>query len=771
MAEAACWAGCRLGKTLGQRRLLPRRRKRRELSQVEAAEKYTAKNSKSTGVYGLRYHRLRRVTLHLPSTSSRTAQMAPGATAAAMAKKSGAADAKRSKRTLLEDSDSDSDDGGANLETSGFKVNEEYAKRFEHNKKREERHSADVHSVEEKYKKDGRGGGQDNDGSDDESSSSNETEDEDGFLATEDLDAQISATLSAIRNKDPRVYDKDVTFVQLPDDETLAASKAPKEKPVFLRDYQREKLMRGDAGASDDDDDKPKTYNQEQDDLKKSILSEIKATKGDDGSDDSDDDNFMKVKEAPKADASGLHPSRKGAIKAPELDVANADKDPETFLSNFMSSRAWIPEEGGKWKAFESDEGEDDDVADEWEQAYNMRFEDPTKSNEVLKSYARDFAAARSVRREEKTGRKRQRELEREKKDEEKRQKREEKARLRKLKLEETEEKLRKVRQAAGAVGKELTEEEWMQFLDGAWENDKWEEEMQKRFGDDYYAMEDDVAKFDEEDEQEEEGDASGKSSKKKAPKKPKWDDDIDIKDIIPDFEDEAGKPAVSLSDEDNQGEEADDDDDEEESRPSKKRKTADHKRVRLESQKAARKERQKLEALVDAKLELDHHDVLNPSSSGGGAMAFRYRETSPQSFGMTARDILLAPSDKDLNDYAGLKKLASFRDEEKKRKDRKRLGKKARLREWRRGVFGRDFEREGPTYGFERVAAADEDGAAAAEGSSAAKSHKHRSKQSKTDGPPAGDEEQSNIVGETGGSRKKRKRSKGKSKAADIEA
>ncbi|GJN66632.1 ribosome biogenesis protein Kri1 [Purpureocillium lilacinum] len=678
-----------------------------------------------------------------------------------MTSKSGAADAKRSKRNLLEDSDSDSDDGGAQIETSGFKVNEEYAKRFEHNKKREERHR-----LEEKYKKDGRGGNQDDDGSDDESSSSNETEDEDGFLATEDLDAQISATLNAIRNKDPRVYDKNITFVQLPDDETLAADKAPKEKPVFLRDYQREKLLRGDTGASDDEDDKPKTYTQEQDDLKKSILSEIKATKGADDSDESDDDDFMKLKEPQKADANGLHPSRKAAIKAPELDVTNADKDPETFLSNFMSSRAWIPEEGGKWKAFESDEGEGDDMADEWEQAYNMRFEDPTKSNEVLKSYARDFAAARSVRREEKTGRKRQREIEREKKEEEKRQKREEKARLRKLKLEETEEKLRKIKQAAGAVGKELTEEEWMQFLDGAWENERWEEEMQKRFGDDYYAMEDDAAKSDDGEEEEE---GSGNGKKKKAPKKPKWDDDIDIKDIIPDFEDEEAKPAISLSDEDNQGEEAAEDEDEE-SRPSKKRKTADHKRVRLESQKAARKERQKLEALVDSKMELEHHDVLGSSS---GAMTFRYRETSPQSFGMTARDILLAPSDKDLNDYAGLKKLATFRDEEKKRKDKKRLGKKARLREWRRGVFGREFEREGPTYGFERFLAAEEEGAPAAEvGASASHKHGQRKEKKTGDAAAAEGEEQSNIVGETGGSRKKRKRSKGKNKAAvDAEA
>lgn len=40
------------------------------------------------------------------------------------------------KQNLLDDSDSDSDNGGAEV---GFKVNQEFAQRFEHNKKREER--------------------------------------------------------------------------------------------------------------------------------------------------------------------------------------------------------------------------------------------------------------------------------------------------------------------------------------------------------------------------------------------------------------------------------------------------------------------------------------------------------------------------------------------------------------------------------------------------------------------------------------------------------
>ncbi|KAM0456047.1 hypothetical protein ACHAPV_007597 [Trichoderma viride] len=650
------------------------------------------------------------------------------------------------KRKLLDDSDSDSDDAGAAIGGSGFKVNEEYARRFEHNKKREE-----THRLEEKLKREGEDG---------DSSSSDEDEDEDGFLATEDLDAQISATLQAIRNKDPRVYDKDITFYAPDDENADAADKEKKEKPVFLRDYQREKILRGDVGDSDDEEDAPKTYQQEQDAIKKSLLSEIDAAKVEEDSDsDEDDDGFIKRKAPAQTDKNGLHPSRAKAVKLSEVDVDNANRDPETFLSNFMAARAWVTDEGSRWEAFESDDGEEDNRADEFEEAYNLRFENPEKSNEVLKSYARDFAAARSVRREDKTGRKRQRELEREQKEAEKAQRREDKARLRNLKLEETESKLRKIKQAAGAFGKELTDEQWIKFLDDAWENDKWEDEMKKWFDESYYAIKEANVVSDDDDEMDVDEEESGKKSKKKNPKKPTWDDDIDIKDLIPDFEDDDAKPNVALTDD-----EAQDDEEEDEEPSAKKVKSSDHKKARQETQKKARQERSKLEALVDAKMNLTDHDILkgnddNDDSEFGG---FRYRETSPQAFGMTARDILLAPSDKVLNEFAGLKKLATFRDAEKKRKDKKHLGKKARLRQWRRDVFGGEFEQTGPTYGFERLVATTEEG----DGEDARdkrRSLKNKDKVAKNkDG-----EEASNIIGDVDGTRKKRKRSKGK-KAAE---
>jgi hypothetical protein len=62
--------------------------------------------------------------------------------------------------------------------------------------------------VEEKY-----GRAMDNPSEESETDSEDDvSEDDDAELATEALDAEISATLNAIRSKDPRVYNPDITF-------------------------------------------------------------------------------------------------------------------------------------------------------------------------------------------------------------------------------------------------------------------------------------------------------------------------------------------------------------------------------------------------------------------------------------------------------------------------------------------------------------------------------------------------------------------------------
>ena len=490
------------------------------------------------------------------------------------------------------------------------------------------------------------------------------------------MDAEISATLQAIRNKDPRVYDEKVTFYT-PIDETAQEGSAVKaEKPIYLRDYHRDNLLKQAANGDVEVDDAPlPTFNEEQAMLKKSIVKAMH----DAASDEDEDEDFLVPKAKPvKAAKSEVHESRRHKI---DLNTASADKDPETFLSNFMAARAWVPGEGTKWEPLESDDEEDDQRADKFETAFNLRFEDPKASNEVLKSFARDIIAEKSVRREEPKARKRARDLEREKRDAEKQKREDEKARLRKLQIDQMEEKLAKIKKAAGVSGKTLKTEEWTKFLGEGFDDATWEVEMNKKFGEDYYAEGEAMS-----DDDSENGE-SGASKKKKKVKKPKWDDDIDINDIIPEFvdnEEAVEGEAFKFSD----GEDEDNDDEDDESRPAKKGKTSKDRKAELQAKKkAGRIERKKIEELVDAKLDIDHAILPTKSKT---ASTFRYRETSPTSFGLTARDILMAP-DNSLNQFVGLKKMATFRDAEKKRKDKKRLGKKARLREWRKETFGNE--------------------------------------------------------------------------------
>lgn len=607
--------------------------------------------------------------------------------------------AKRPRKLLdISSSDSESEDGAGGVRLNGgdlpaLKINEEYARRFEYNKKREELQQckstshqspicapldANDITVEVKLGKNsslGKRIRKDN-GSDDEEehseadeSTSDSEEDEDGVLATKALDSEILATLSAIRSKDPRVYEKGATFYSDFKEDEQAEQLEKKEKPIYLRDYHRTNLLSG-LKEEEIEEAASKTFAQEQEELKNAVVREIDAAVNDqNSSDESEDSDFLIPKSTPI-------PLR-GAKPDIRLDVENAHKDPERFLTEFMTSRAWVPTAKSKYQPFESDDDGEDERAEAFEEAYNFRFEDPNKINEKLIGHARDTTSKFSVRREEKSSRKRQREAEHLKKEEEKKQRDFEKSRLRKLKMEELEEKITKIKHNAGINAADITDEAWARFLDEKWDDEKWEKEMQKRFGDEYYAQEDGGPSGDEED---------GGREKERL-KKPTWDDDIDIKDLIPDFQD---KERVELSESD-----ANADDDEETQDASLESMSKSRAQAKRDKKRESRKERRLIEEAIDRNLDLG--PTLMAGATRKNATHFRYRETSPQSFGLTARDILMA-DDAQLNQFVGLKKLAAFRDPEKKRRDAQKMGKKARLRQWRKDTFGNE---KGPSLDF----------------------------------------------------------------------
>lgn len=570
------------------------------------------------------------------------------------------------------DSGSESEDGGVSL-----KVNEEYARRFEYNKKREEKQR-----LEDKYGKSTAINGDDGSETDSEDGVS---EDDAGEFATEALDDEIAATLNAIRSKDPRVYDKSATFYRAIDDaEADVPVKDKKEKAVTLRDYHTKNLLEGKFSVEDDEEVQPKPYNQEVAEAKQQLLNQTQAA----DSDDSEEDDFMIAKPKPEK-------SNKSKVKITEKDVEEADNDPDNFLSNFLAARAWVPTGDTKWKPLESDNESDEERADAYEDEYNMYFEDPNDQNSSLMTYARDAVASTTVRREESNSRKKAREAARRKREAEKNQKEQDLARLRKLKVDEMEEKVKQIRKIGGLTGRDFNVSEWADVLEGDWSDEQWDAEMRKRFGESYYQEEDAGEDFGSEDEG-----ASKKKSKK--PKKPKFSDDIDIKDLIPDFDDEeetSNIPFTLSSDEEDAvpNAEEDEDEDEEISRQKSSKSSKQRKQERAEAKSAARRDRRLIENLVDDSLQYEK----SLAAKAKAPTRFHYRETSPTTFGLTPRDILLA-SDSQLNEFAGLKKLASFRDETKKRKDKKYLSKKARLRQWRLDTFGNP---DGPKGGFESLA------------------------------------------------------------------
>ncbi|KAL9600550.1 MAG: hypothetical protein Q9219_003096 [cf. Caloplaca sp. 3 TL-2023] len=602
---------------------------------------------------------------------------------------------KRAKQLLTDDSSSSSEDnssGGAPLPTklldSNLTVNEDFARRFEHNKRREE-----LQRLEERFGKgptDGKhrvGAGSSVDTSD--SPSDSEEEDDEGDLASGNLDEQFQATLRAIQAKDPRVYDKSSVFYSPSDEdnEHKRIKQSKRDKPLHLSDYHRRNILDG-ITAVDGSEDAP-TYMQQQDEMKNTILQEIHATAvadsqggpdnfDHDSSEEEQRDDFL-IPKAPSNKPLSNH-VQVAAVPTAVPDVEKAEEDPEKFLSEFISSRAWVPHTTSQSQPFESDDEDEDKRADDFEEAYNLRFENPGTSNERLISHARDAAARYSVRRETMTGRKKAREIERAKRRTEKEDRDEEKARLRKLRIADAEEKVKRIKEAAGFGNEHLNLDDWSRFLEEGWDVKRWDEEMLKRFGDTYYAEHDGEKVGDEQ------------TMVKAKIKKPKWKDDIDIHDLVPDFEEADSQQAkFELSDvESDNGRLLG------ETRTSKPLSRRRKSRDKDERQRQARQERRRIEQLVDQDLNAD--DKLAETGRKHSSV-FKYRETSPVGYGLTAQDILMA-SDSQLNQYAGLKKLAAYRDSARKAKDRRRLGKKARLRQWRKETFGNELQGPPKTLG-----------------------------------------------------------------------
>lgn len=492
----------------------------------------------------------------------------------------------------------------------------------------------------------------------DEESSTSEDEDDYGDLITEEVEEGIQSVLAAIKNNEMnKLLDPKVRFFENPEKAVENIIKDEKQKPVYLKDYHRMNLLNGGEMEDEDTDsltvDGKQSYVSQQKEERSQLLSEIneafnvkeESHRLEGGSDDdSDEDDFLKKKEHVIS-------------KEQKVNLPDPEKNDEEFLSEFIKQHAWIPQKGDKTvdldrvNVMEEDDEEFEDAVEKFENAYNFRYEDPNAAEIV--SYARTQA---TLRRSTTSSRRRKRDEEKSVKQKEKKDKEKAVQKKKKEKINQLTDVLEQVKKEYGSdISEDRVKTLTETLLNGKFEDDKWDEVIGQIFNDEFYAQEG----------------------------KPTWDEDDEIMGEL--YEQDSGAEDELGQDENVDFNEQDTSNLESSNKKSKKEKKED--------KKSKKKEKKHLSEMVEKAVEenklaiIEKVDEERGRTSEKEEIKFRYREVSPESFGLTTREIFTA-DDNDLNEFIGLKKFAPYRPKELRAKDKRKVTKNRRIREWRKKVF-----------------------------------------------------------------------------------
>ncbi|XP_075062918.1 protein KRI1 homolog isoform X2 [Mixophyes fleayi] len=525
---------------------------------------------------------------------------------------------------------------------------------------------------------------------DDSGSSSSESGSEDELAIDPQLDKDFYRTLSLLKKKDPRIYQEDVTFYNETGSPVASQSNSSKEKPMYLKDYERKVILEkegkyedeessdGEEGFLRDQRARSPTYLEEQRQIQESLSKFVADSDNDE--DDETTSNLLTKRSKTKKEQDKEEDDYISWLKG-QKDVDEKDDvkemsylkeywtDPaldegEKFLRNYILNKEYVEEESGDDEECPPALEEAPQVSDsenegelflkkqeDFERKYNFRFEEPNA--DLIKTFPRTIA--HSVRRKD-DRRKRKREEIKERKTKEKERKQEEMKQLKNLKRRELQEKLQKLHKLTGEQHLGVTEEDLMEDFDP----EKHDQIMQKCFGDDYYGIEDDQKpQFEDEDELEEEwnwdtwtgAEEEGEPEDKEGGEDGHYQPHCDDPNFVMDAEYDPQAPPG----------------------PSRKGK----KRLRLEQEKSAKKRRKSkfaeavsrkkplfnpddntFQEYVEEYYKLDYEDIVDDLPC-----RFKYRQVVPCDFGLATEEILKA-DDKDLNRWCSLRKTCMYRSE-----------------------------------------------------------------------------------------------------------
>lgn len=319
------------------------------------------------------------------------------------------------------------------------------------------------------------------------------------------------------------------------------------------------------------------------------------------------------------------------ALKSDDLlahfwSVDQTDDPKEKFLRQYIVSEGWVDREKDYLPSYDEiiqeDEEDQEDLAkqDEFEQKYNFRFEEPGGTE--IASHPREIED--TVRRKS-DKRKKKREQRKVKKQEDKQRKEEELKRLKNLKKEEIKRKIEEIQKVTQNRKLPLHQETLEKLIEGDYDPDQYEQEMNNLFSEDYYDDED-----------------MGPDGK---PIKPNFDDEDEIPDSHQYDEDEdmdgyyEEDPGFVAEAENSKG----------------------FKQMRKAASHAEDAPPEMMNKFIEEYYNLDYEDMV-----GDQPVRFSYQRVKPDSFGLDPLEILEA-DERDLNAYVSLKHLAPYRNKDPK--------------------------------------------------------------------------------------------------------
>ncbi|XP_022154931.1 protein KRI1 homolog [Momordica charantia] len=522
---------------------------------------------------------------------------------------------------LFDGSDTDNDD-------SKIEINRDYAKKFEHNKKRE-----DLQRLEE-LKKKGLVEDSESDSSESELSSSDE-EDNKKFMKK---DMEFFNALIKIKKQDPTLKQKDVKLFDSDDSHGEESDKdgsmEKKKRSMYLKDVVAKHLMEEGPEFNNEETKNVKVYDKEQEEIRKAFF-EAAEVQGED-----DEEGLLKVKER------GVVEEEKDVEFERKLDEYFGDGDDELddnskFLKEYFKNKLWLGEDrkvGEEEMAMLSDDEEEIEKQEE----YEYRFQE--NAGDRILGHSRTIEGTV---RKKKSSRKEQRKSKEERMEIARIEREEELKHLKNLKKEEVKEKLRKISVTAGIGEDEICLLD-IKNLDEDFDPEDYDKMMKVAFGEEYYEKEDVDPEFGSDMDDEGDGEIE----------KPDFDKEDELLGLPKEWASSGSgdgflaarerslkhKIDNDLTQEDNEKEVEEHVSEEEKGKRKRKRKLSLYQKAK--------------EAMMEEYYKLDYEDTI-----GDLKTRFKYAKIPRNRYGLSTAEIM-AMDDKELNQFVSLKKLAPYKEE-----------------------------------------------------------------------------------------------------------